>query len=741
MMLRLAVLTLAALGARGATTTYWEMNSFGEFSKGRIEGLSLTRDGRLKLAPRADTVFTSDQPVIWSVARGPGGSYYVATGHRGQVYLADGAGKSELIWKAPEPEVFALAAAPNGVLYAATSPNGKVYRIENGKATEYFAPQAKFIWSLALAADGALYAGTGDDGKIFRITAAGKGEVWYETGQAHVTCLALDGEGRLLAGSEPNGILFRVTAKDKAFVLYDANLPEIRAIVPGRDGSLYVAALGGAFGKKQAGAQAGVAAANTAVVAAQPTTITVTDASAQAGVEIKPGTEAQKTTATTTAVTTSLSPVLDLTGVDRSALYRIAPDNLVETLWVSKEENIYDLAPSGNEILFSTDTQGRVYRLEADRKPTLLIETREGEATRLMQVPNAILAATSHAGKLLRIGIEPGGAGEYESPVHDAGAAARWGRLVFRGETPANSKLAFRTRSGNSARPDKTWSEWSAPVTVSGTAVTSPNARYIQWKGEFTGSQGATPQLENVSVAYLPMNTPPVVRSIQVSAQATATAAKPVQAQAAVSYSVTVTDGPEAAAGSQGNPTQTVTRPSSGQLVITWQAEDSDGDKLSYTVLFRGEDQHEWKQLKTNITELAMIVDGDALADGKYLFRVVASDALSNPPSTAREADLVSAPVLIDNTPPVVVAGAPAGAAGALEIAVEATDAASPIRALEYSVNAGSWVPAAPVDGVADSPRESYLLRLAGLPAGENLLVIRAHDAGGNTGLARLVLR
>ena len=121
-------------------------------------------------------------------------------------------------------------------MYAATSPDGKIYRIEGGKATEYFAPQSKYIWSLAVGADGVLYAGTGDQGKIFRMTAAGKGELYYATEQAHVMGLALDSEGRVLAGTEPNGILYRISAKDKAFVLYNAALPEMRAISATADG-------------------------------------------------------------------------------------------------------------------------------------------------------------------------------------------------------------------------------------------------------------------------------------------------------------------------------------------------------------------------------------------------------------------------------------------------------------------------------------------------------------------------
>ena len=72
-----------------------------------------------------------------------------------------------------------------------------------------------------------------------------------------MTGLAVDAQGRLLAGTEPNGILYRVSAKDKAFVLYDASLPEIRAIIPQPDGTVYVAALGGSLAKRaQAAAQA-----------------------------------------------------------------------------------------------------------------------------------------------------------------------------------------------------------------------------------------------------------------------------------------------------------------------------------------------------------------------------------------------------------------------------------------------------------------------------------------------------
>ena len=89
--------TLAALVAPSlfpSGTTAWEMTSYADFVRGRFSGVSLSREGRLSLAPKIDTVFTSDQPVIWSVAQASDGTLYAATGHRGRIFRIDRSGKS-----------------------------------------------------------------------------------------------------------------------------------------------------------------------------------------------------------------------------------------------------------------------------------------------------------------------------------------------------------------------------------------------------------------------------------------------------------------------------------------------------------------------------------------------------------------------------------------------------------------------------------------------------------------------
>jgi hypothetical protein len=738
--LSMAVLALS-LWASG--TTAWEMNSYNDFVKGRFNGISLSREGRLSLSPKIETIFTSDQPVIWSMAQAHDGTLYAATGHHGRVYRIDGSGGASLLWTAEQPEIFALAVDKKGVLYAGTSPDGKVYRIEKGQATEYFAPKARYIWSLAAADDGALYVGTGDQGKIFRVSGAGNGEIWYDTGQSHITGLALDSQGRLLAGSEPNGILYRITAKDKAFVLYDANLPEIRAIVPMPDGSIYAAALGGSVAKRaQSAAQAAQGAGGAGAVPTTTTTITV-EAQAGPGGEIKPPESKPQTPAVsgTPQVSTQFTPVTDASGVEKSALYRINPDNTVETLWSSKEENVYDVLALERQILFSTDENGRIYGLSPDRRVTLVAQTNEGETTRLLPSEHSVLAATGNMGRIFRLGEKPGSSGSYEAPPHDSGTASRWGSLSWRAENPAGCSLSFRTRSGNSSKPDRTWSEWSEPlVNPAGSRITSPNARYIEWKLEMTGTDGATPMLNSVTLAYLPQNSPPVVKTINVITQSVPTTQSVKAAAASAAYSVTVTDTGDVTT-SGGTPTQTLPRASAQQITLTWVAEDPDNDHLVYNVYFRSEDATQWMPLKSGIHENTITFDGDILADGKYFFRVLASDREANPPPNAREAQLISAPVMIDNTPPIVTILPVRSSNGTAHVEFEAVDAASPLRRCEYSLDAASWVPVSAGDGVIDSMRERFVLELTGLPPGEHLLVIRVADSANNTGLAKVVLK
>ncbi len=323
-----------AITAYGATSTAWEVAGYNEFLKGRLSGLSLTADGVLQPGPSVRFRTDLEQPAFWSLAAGRDGELYAATGYRGKVFRISPDGKQSVVWTAEQSQVFAICVDPRGVLYAASSPNGGVYRIERGKATEIWHSAAKYIWALQPAPDGNLYVGTGEQGRVYRLEENGKAEVFFETGQSNVTSLALDSQGRLYAGTDPNGLLYQISGPKQGTILLDSTLPEIRAIAIDPSGVVYVAAMGGSVASRtKAPAPAAATASSSAVVATNPTVITVTEAKesgTRAQEEQNPGVAPapQQPRGTVSSTVTSAPPAtattVEVSGVEKSAIYRIA---------------------------------------------------------------------------------------------------------------------------------------------------------------------------------------------------------------------------------------------------------------------------------------------------------------------------------------------------------------------------------------------------------------------------------
>lgn len=729
-----------------ATSSTWETSTPADLLKGRLQGLSMTGDGTLRLGPSVKATVAVNQPALWSMAPAPGGGVYASTGHRGEVYRVDASGKAERVWSAEQPEVFALCVDAQHHLYAGTSPNGGIYRIENGKGVAVARLGAKYIWALVAAPDGTLFAGTGDQGQIYRIDRSGKVELYFETGQANITSLALGPNGSLYAGSEPNGLLYQITGLKTGSVIYDSSLPEIHAIEVKADGTVFAAAMGGSLASRTATPASSSSGTSSPVVSGGTTVISVTEAKdnspestpEQGGdIKVKEG-KPSVTSTITPAAAPSTSTVVDMTNVEKSAIYRISPGGAIETLRTSKEDNVYDLLLSGDNLLFSTDVRGRIYSMTPDRKQTMLIETGDGDATRLLRTSEGTWVGIGNPGKVVLIGDSPSRTGSYESVVHDASSISRWGRLSWDGNA---SGVSFRTRTGNSGRPDSTWSPWSEPIANKEDAlIKSPRARFIQWRAEW--NDAAKGEVEGVTVPFLPQNAPPVVRSISVnSVAATGSAKSSSQSSSSSAYSVTVTDTGDAPASSGNTQTQTLPRQNAAQTQVSWQADDPDGDKLIYSLYFKGEAESSWKLLKKDIYDNTTLLDQDSLADGKYLFRVVASDRPSNDVRYAQQSELVSMTFIIDNTPPTVTLSPPVRKDGGVDLAISAQDQTTALRRCEYSVDAGPWQPLEAEDGITDSPRENFRVHLDTLANGEHLVVFRVYDSAGNVGLAKAVVR
>src|SRR5208337_2241879 len=68
-------------------------------------------------------------------------------------------------------------------------------------------------------------------------------------------------------------------------------------------------------------------------------------------------------------------------------------------------------------------------------------------------------------------------------------------------------------------------------------------------------------------------------------------------------------------------------------ITLTWQADDPNGDQLIYALYVKATDEREWHLLKDKIRQPSYTIDPTALADGKYVARLIASDEESNPPN------------------------------------------------------------------------------------------------------------
>ncbi|MCY4596601.1 MAG: hypothetical protein OXC19_17595 [Bryobacterales bacterium] len=699
----------------GAGTRSWELSRYGDFLAGTFQNVALDREGSLRVAPSLDTVHDSEQAVLWSIARAADGTVYFGTGHQGAVFKVSPDGQGEQLWKAPEIEVFALAAGPDGFLYVGTSPEGKVYKVSSdGESEVFFDPGEKYIWSLLFDSKGHLIVGTGDGGKVYRVGTDGKGAAWFESGQRHVMSLALDSSGHVLAGTDPEGILYRVAEDGTAFGLFDSDLPEIRSVAVTGDGSIYFAAMGGGMDRLLQAIPAG-----------------------QAVMSVQAAGGAATSTAATTRVGSTVSyaqPQVTYAG-ERAALMRLRDGQAVEKLWSSNEENILGLVVrDGTDpgALFATDQEGRIYATGKDRQLSLISQTGRAQMTVLSQSGDGILVGSAHGGALYRLGEAAADSGHYDSVPFDTSGVSRWGRLSWRGDALEGAAIEIQTRSGNTYRPDTTWSGWSDPLdAMAGSPVPSPPARFLQWRVTLKG----TARLDSLRVHYLPQNSAPVVKSVNVVPE-TVKASDSSSSQSSStsnSYSITVS-----ASGSSSAPRQTgqqsTATTSLRKLAIVWSAEDPDGDKLRAEVSFRGEGETNWKTIRDDVSGSRLSIESDTLADGHYEFRVKVDDGQANSPERALEAERISRPVLVDQTPP-RVRQLPDGSGGELRFEVE--DEVSEIRSAEFSVDAGDWGPVLSDDGILDSRQETFTLPLEDLEPGEHLVVLRVRDRVGNAALAK----
>ena len=718
-----ALLVASAVALQGALPTFWRVATEADFLRGEVENLSVDAFGRLELGPSTQSVYETSAPFLWATVAGPDGSIFIGSGNEGQVYRVDRSGRGSVFFDAEELEVHAIVPAPGGGLFVGTSPDGKVYKVNaSGTGTVFFDPPDRYVWSLALDRGGNLFVATGDKGVIYKVAADGTSTKFYETKATHAMALAFDRDGRLLAGTESPGRVFRIDANGRPFVVLDSSYSEVRALRLDAAGNAYALAVSGRPASGGPSPAAPPSDAAPAPVASVSTEISAVVVVADAGAGAS---SADAGTARTNQGPTS------------GAVFRITPDGVADLVWESREDTPYDVAMEPNgEVLIATGNKGKIYRLAGDPlRPTLVARANAQQVTTLLREPDGqTLFATSNPGRLMRLSSASATRGTYTSDVRDAQTVATWGTLRWQARAPQGTRVEIATRSGNTRTPDETWSDWTSAYTDSeGAAITSPRARYLQWRAVLSGAGGNSPMLTSVTAAYLPRNTRPRVTGLTIYPPGTVFQRPfPTDPEIAGFNGETIdrrnlqTQPPA----SGGSPPLGRRAYQKGLLTFVWRAEDDNRDEMVYEVSYRREGDDTWKPLKRGESDTILVWDTTSVPNGRYLLRVVASDSPSNSPSTALTGAFESQTFDIDNTPPALAVTSVRRDGPRTVIAFEARDEHSAIQRSEYSLDGERWVTLYPLDGIADSRLERYELRVEGDVASRVLL--RAADALNN---------
>jgi hypothetical protein len=532
--------------------------------------------------------------------------------------------------------------------------------------------------------------------------------------------------------------VLRVDPNGATTVLFDTPFQEVRSIVLDSRRNAYVATVNG-----------GVRASQPAD--AVPPAPPASPAPAITGVPA--GGEVVTVTATTNVVAaTSAAPAQSAAGA-AGGLYRISPDGASELLWQSRTDPPLSLTlATDDRLLLGSGTEGRVFLVSQDRTSALFLSAEADQVTAVGAGGSGeTYLATSNPAKLYRLNRGRRTEGTYRSPAIDTKTVSSWGKIRWQATTPSGTTIKLQTRSGNSAEPDNTWSDWSQPYTsLLGEQITSPRSRFLQWRAVLNSTGEVSPELFDVTAIYLQQNLAPEVSEIVIHPPGQ-TFQKPIvttgQLEILGMEEVLSETSPRngnvpqpAGAGPGAINLTAIARPfyRKGIQTVTWKASDPNEDELRFAVHYRAEGETLWKVLRQELAQPVIAWDTAAMPDGRYTLKIVARDAASNPAESAREGERTSQSFEVDNTPPRVEGlSARAGDAGH-RVVFTAEDDISSIQTVEYAVNSGKWTLVFPTDGIADSKQESFDFTLSGYrDGGVYTVVVKVTDLLGNTVTAR----
>ncbi|NIM06264.1 MAG: hypothetical protein GTO55_07770 [Armatimonadetes bacterium] len=624
------------------------------------------------------------------------------------------------------------------------------------------------LWAQAVDGEGNTYVGSWIDGTVKKVSEDGTVSMVFESPDIAILSIAVDGSGNIYAGSAPSGIIHKITPEGKTSELCRLPAPYIWALLvneeegifaaTGPDGKLFrVSPEGNAELILQAPDRHVIALGATADKTLYAATYPKGKVYRVKGDEIEPFYE-------TVGGVTALSLAVDAAGnlfvgtSPSGRIIRVDPQGKPRLFYKSKDRHVFALYPAEDGSVYAaTGPKARIYRVFPDVSAATVWDAKMGNVVALSGSGGSLSASVAEAGQVINLDLKGAAEGKFVSAVLDATGPANWGQIRWQAHLPEEASLMLETRSGGTAFPDSTWSDWSAVYTnPRGENITSPPARYLQYRATLKSTGAARPALRETDIFYLTMNRSPELKLLA--------------------------------------PTQAPVW--SGKKSIKWSATDPDKDSLTYEVFYSADSGKTWVEIKEPVKKAAdkedkevapsedakenakepseldeeiaaaidekghvskeemeqlssasskpeskkkpapptkatsMSWDTTKVSDDIYIIKVVASDRQSSPRDALSD-ERISEPFRVDNTPPLIVLDKrETDAPPPSEVTV--ADGGTYVASAQYRVDEEEWKGAYCKDGIYDSQKEIVLIDVADLPEGKHTLEVLARDGIGN---------
>lgn len=667
----LILLILSNTNIFGVITRNYSSSRKGFYNNGTYNGIMLTEQGSLILAPIIEKDGAIEGKFIWKIYNSSDGSMYAAISGDGAELYKREAGESDfnLFVKSTNESAFTSVISDNsGNIYAATAPYARIIKYDKS-GNEIWSKNVDdtYIWDMKFDNNGNLYAAAGgNNARVLKISSNGNITEILKTEEQHAMSLYFDSKSnKLYIGTAGRGLVLSVdlstNLENPSYkTVYDTAQNEVYAITMDNIGNLY-------FGT----------------------------ATREPSYLILP------------SIIDGEKLADDSAKEFRNSLYKADTNGTVQRLFFLNQTLVFALSSDiDNNIYFITGDNADIYKINGNDGLLSYIGGLENKTlSTFSATKDGLYFAISKTGEIYKMQNGNPSEGSFISDTLDLKLLSKLGSLKAMTTIPDGSDISFEVRTGNVARIDNTWSDFTK-VSEDG-KINAPDGRFLQFRITMKNSNAnekSVPVLSSMDFTYIENNLPPDVLNGGLT-----------------TYYKQQNDSSETTKSPQLEENETM---------IYWKGSDPNGDKLIYDLEYRLKGEKNYRKLANNLETPYFRFKSYLMPSGIYDFRITASDRFDNPIDLSKTKTLEVLNIKYDNDSPEVFDFAVKIEGNKRIITFRAEDKLSFLKTVRYSTITEEWHYILPDDKVLDSMSENFTIIIEDEEAGS--ITIEVLDTEGN---------